>query len=410
MVNNSWKTVTLSQIGTFRKGSGISRAESNSGTLPAVRYGELYTVHNNYVRTYTSHISREVANQALRVHYGDVLFACSGETKEDIAKCAAIIDGSEVYAGGDIIVLSPTTEVDPIFLGFILNTQNVIQQRAQKAQGDAIVHISTDSIKSIEITLPGYEEQVRIAEALSDIDTLIVNLEKLIAKKKAIKQGAMQELLTGKRRLPGFDGEWKTETWGDVLSGFSSGATPYRGIPAYYKGNIKWVSSGELNYNVIHDTLEHISSEAADKTSLTMHPEGTFLMAITGLEAAGTRGSCALLGAPATTNQSCMAIYSTSKMTTSFLFHYYTLFGDELALKYCQGTKQQSYTAAIVKILPIIYPVDVDEQNAITAVLNDMNSEISALKEKLTKARFVKSGMMSELLTGHIRLIDKEDV
>ena len=410
MVNNSWKSVTLSQIGTFQKGSGISRAESNSGVLPAVRYGELYTVHNNYVRTYTSHISREVANKALRVHYGDVLFACSGETKEDIAKCAAIIDNSEVYAGGDIIVLSPTTEVDPIFLGFILNTPNVIQQRAQKAQGDAIVHISADSIKSIEITVPEYAEQIKIAKVLYDIDTLIVNLEKLIAKKKAIKQGAMQELLTGKRRLPGFDGEWKTETWGDVLSGFSSGATPYRGIPAYYKGNIKWVSSGELNYNVIHDTLEHISSEAADKTSLTMHPEGTFLMAITGLEAAGTRGSCALLGAPATTNQSCMAIYSTSKMTTSFLFHYYTLFGDELALKYCQGTKQQSYTAAIVKILPITYPVDIDEQNAITAVLNDMNSEISALEEKLTKALFIKSGMMSELLTGRIRLIDKEDV
>ena len=410
MVNNSWKSVTLSQIGTFQKGSGISRAESNSGVLPAVRYGELYTVHNNYVRTYTSHISREVANKALRVHYGDVLFACSVETKEDIAKCAAIIDNSEVYAGGDIIVLSPTTEVDPIFLGFTLNTPNVIQQRAQKAQGDAIVHISADSIKSIEITVPEYAEQIKIAKVLYDIDTLIVNLEKLIAKKKAIKQGAMQELLTGKRRLPGFDGEWKTETWGDVLSGFSSGATPYRGIPAYYKGNIKWVSSGELNYNVIHDTLEHISSEAADKTSLTMHPEGTFLMAITGLEAAGTRGSCALLGAPATTNQSCMAIYSTSKMTTSFLFHYYTLFGDELALKYCQGTKQQSYTAAIVKILPITYPVDIDEQNAITAVLNDMNSEISALEEKLTKALFIKSGMMSELLTGTIRLLDKEDV
>lgn len=173
MVNNSWKTVTLSQIGTFRKGSGISRAESNTGTLPAVRYGELYTVHNNYVCTYTSHISREVASKSLRVYYGDILFACSGETKEDIAKCAAIIDDSEAYAGGDIIVLSLTTEVDPIFLGFILNTQNVIQQRAQKAQGDAIVHISTDSIKSIEITLPRYEEQVRIAEALSDIDKRI---------------------------------------------------------------------------------------------------------------------------------------------------------------------------------------------------------------------------------------------
>ena len=115
MVNYSWKSVTLSQIGTFQKGSGISRAESNSGVLPAVRYGELYTVHNNYVRTYTSHISREVANKALRVHYGDVLFACSGETKEDIAKCAAIIDNSEVYAGGDFLFGSIQFFSAPIF-------------------------------------------------------------------------------------------------------------------------------------------------------------------------------------------------------------------------------------------------------------------------------------------------------
>lgn len=127
MVNNTWKTVTLDQIGTFQKGTGISRAESNSGTLPAVRYGELYTVHNNYIREYTSCVSREVASKALRVHYGDILFTCSGENKEDIAKCAAIIDNSEVYVGGDIIVLTPTEKVDPFFMGFILNTQSVIQ-------------------------------------------------------------------------------------------------------------------------------------------------------------------------------------------------------------------------------------------------------------------------------------------
>lgn len=219
----------------------------------------------------------------------------------------------------------------------------------------------------------------------------------------------MQELLTGKQRLPGFDGEWRTETWEEVLDCFSSGATPYRGIPSYYNGEIKWVSSGELNYNVIFDTLEHISIEAMEKTSLTMHPAGTFLMAITGLEAAGTRGSCALLGVPATTNQSCMAIYSTSKMNTEFLLHYYMLFGNELALKYCQGTKQQSYTATIVKTLPITYPVDVNEQVAISSILDDMNDEIDVLKGKLAKAMYIKSGMMSELLTGRIRLVDKED-
>ena len=153
------------------------------------------------------------------------------------------------------------------------------------------------------------------------------------------------------------------------------------------------------------DTLEHISTEAKEKTNLTIHPAGIFLMAITGLEASGTRGSCAILDAPATTNQSCMAIYGTDKMSTEYLFHYYVQHGDELAFQYCQGTKQQSYTAAIVKKLPIYYPEDVAEQNAIASVLTSMDNEVRALKQKLAKYRQVKQGMMQQLLTGKIRLM-----
>lgn len=215
----------------------------------------------------------------------------------------------------------------------------------------------------------------------------------------------MQELLTGKKRLPGFTGEWVSGKWKDVLGCFSSGATPYRGNSEFYKGTIKWVSSGELNYNYITDTLEHISYDAQTITNLTLHPAGTFLMAITGLEAAGTRGSCAILGTAATTNQSCMAIYGTEKMSTEYLFHYYVQNGDELAIQYCQGTKQQSYTAAIVKELPIYYPEDVAEQNVIASILSDMDKEIETLEQKLAKNRQIKQGMMQQLLTGKIRLV-----
>ena len=260
-------------------------------------------------------------------------------------------------------------------------------------------------IKNFPCAFPKLQEQNRIAEALSDVDSMISSLEKLIAKKKAVKQGTMQELLTGKKRLPGFTGEWVSGKWKDVLGCFSSGATPYRGNSEFYKGTIKWVSSGELNYNYITDTLEHISYDAQTITNLTLHPAGTFLMAITGLEAAGTRGSCAILGTAATTNQSCMAIYGTEKMSTEYLFHYYVQNGDELAIQYCQGTKQQSYTAAIVKELPIYYPEDVAEQNVIASILSDMDKEIETLEQKLAKNRQIKQGMMQQLLTGKIRLV-----
>ena len=261
-------------------------------------------------------------------------------------------------------------------------------------------------VKSIRLPIPPTKaEQQAIAEALSDADALIESLEQLLVKKRQIKQGTMQELLTGKRRLPGFDGRWRTRTLGDVLEACSSGATPYRGRPDYYQGNVKWITSGELNYNVITDTIEHISVEAVEKTNLKVHPVGTFLIAITGLEAAGTRGSCGIVGAPATTNQSCMALYPSAALKAEFLYHYYVLRGDELALKWCQGTKQQSYTAKLVRQLPIDLPACIEEQTAIATILSDMDADIAALQAKLAKARHIKQGMMQQLLTGQIRLV-----
>lgn len=120
--------------------------------------------------------------------------------------------------------------------------------------------------------------------------------------------------------------DWILCTFQDVLTTFSSGATPYRGIPEYYKGNVRWISSGELNYNKILDTVEHISQQAVRNANLRVHQPGTFLMAITGLEAEGTRGRCAFIGAPATTNQSCLAINGTERMCTEYLFWFYRSF------------------------------------------------------------------------------------
>ena len=402
MVNNSWKSVMLSQIGTFQKGSGISRAESNSGVLPAVRYGELYTVHNNYVRTYTSHISREVANKALRVHYGDVLFACSGETKEDIAKCAAIIDNSEVYAGGDIIVLSPTTEVDPIFLGFILNTPNVIQQRAQKAQGDAIVHISADSIKSIEITVPEYTEQVKIAKVLYDIDTLIVNLEKLIAKKKAIKQGAIQELLTGKRRLPGFNGEWKSVKLGDYCTVLRGGSP--RPIQAYLTSSSQganWIKIGDVREGdkYITSTAERIIEAGICKSREVF--VGDFI-----LSNSMSFGRPYILKIDGCIHDGWLVIQNYQESFDQ-QYLYYVLGSDFVKAQYiamAAGSSVQNLNKEKVSNVTLYKP-DIEEQQNIASILSNMDEEISGYEAKLAKYIGIKQGMMSELLTGRIRLV-----
>lgn len=198
--------------------------------------------------------------------------------------------------------------------------------------------------------------------------------------------------------------DWSVSDWSSVLDGFTSGATPSRAIKDYFKGNIRWITSGELNYNIIIDTIEHISKDAVKRTNLTVHPPGTFLMAITGLEAEGTRGSCGIIGKESTTNQSCLAIYGTSRLMIPYLFYFYVKYGDWLAKHYCQGTKQQSYTASLVKQLPIIYPPSIEEQRCITEVLSDVDNLISSLQKLIEKKKAIKQGAMQELLTGKKRL------
>ena len=198
--------------------------------------------------------------------------------------------------------------------------------------------------------------------------------------------------------------DWEIGYFGDVLCTFSAGATPYRGIPDYYNGKINWISSGELNYNVIYDTIEHISEEALRNTNLCLHAPGTFLMAITGLEATGTRGKCAFVGVPSATNQSCLAINGTNKMDIKYLYWYYRMYGDYLAFKYSQGTKQQSFTATIVKNLPITYPKQVIEQHRIASALTSIDNLISSLGKLIEKKKNIKQGAMQQLLTGKTRL------
>ena len=198
--SGKWEIKRLGQLGGFLKGRGVTRDESATGDLACVRYGELYTRHDNHIETYYSWISREVATTATRLEHGDVLFAGSGETKDEIGKCATFVDYMEAYAGGDIVILR-NKKADPMFLGYYLNTGPINRQKASKGQGDAIVHIGAEALADIQCTLPDLSEQTAIANILSDMDTEITALEAKLSKARQLKQGMMQELLTGRIRL-----------------------------------------------------------------------------------------------------------------------------------------------------------------------------------------------------------------
>lgn len=377
---------------------------------------------DNLIRT-TQKISNAYKRTQLKEN--DLVIPLRGKVGE-VGIIGKELVGANLTRGVALIALEG--DFIPQFIKQALCTEGSQNRLLNSMNGSALQEISIGTLRSFKISSPKHpEEQTVIANALSDVDALLTELEKLIAKKQAIKTATMQQLLTGKTRLPQFatytEGEkqeqrkstkpselgeipedWDVLLMDEVTDSLSSGATPFRGNPSFFKGSNRWITSGELKYGVINDTIEKISDEAIKKANLKVHPSGTFLMAITGLEAAGTRGSCGIVGKPATTNQSCMAVYPNKKLKSNYLFHWYVYNGEELALKYCQGTKQLSYTAGLLRTIPVLVPRDTNEQTAIATILSDMDNEIQTLEQRLAKTRQIKQGMMQELLTGRTRL------
>ncbi len=195
-----WNVKRLGKIGTFVKGKGIKKDEIVPEGLPCIRYGEIYTQYNDYVRGFHSFIPPKVAGESQRLRKGDLLFAGSGETAEEIGKCVAFLGDEEAYAGGDIVIFSPIGQ-DSMYLGYLMNHASVVKQKALLGQGDAVVHISARNLAQLNLRLPLIDEQTAIAQVLSDMDSENEALERKLSKYRYIKQGMMKELLTGKTRL-----------------------------------------------------------------------------------------------------------------------------------------------------------------------------------------------------------------
>ena len=198
--NDEWKKCNLGRIGKFLKGNGIRRDDLVDSGYPCILYGELYTTYRNYILNTISRIPRSITKVALPIETGDLLFTGSGETSEEIGKCSAYIGKEQAYAGGDIVVLR-SLDYDSVFLSHLMNHSSTVQQKSRLAQGDAVVHISAKHLSQIEIYLPPIEEQRAITSILLDMDNEIKSLQYRRDKIKQIKQGMMQQLLTGRIRL-----------------------------------------------------------------------------------------------------------------------------------------------------------------------------------------------------------------
>jgi type I restriction enzyme S subunit len=198
--HGEWEVKKLGEVGRFAKGKGIKKDEVVAEGAPCIRYGEIYTHHHDYIRQFRSFIPRSIAEQSQRLQKGDLLFAGSGETAEEIGKCVAFLGDEEAYAGGDIVILTPTGH-NSMYLGYLMNHASIVEQKARMGQGDAVVHVSARHLAQLNVRLPKDSEQTAIAEVLSDMDAELAALEQRRDKTRALKQGMMQELLTGRTRL-----------------------------------------------------------------------------------------------------------------------------------------------------------------------------------------------------------------
>ncbi|SFT00726.1 restriction endonuclease subunit S [Paenibacillus sp. 453mf] len=268
-------------------------------------------------------------------------------------------------------------------------------------QGTSIKGITKEELLSKSIFVPQIEEQAKIGKLFKQLDDTIDLHQHELTTLKQTKQGFLQEMFPAegasvpKIRFPGFTGDWEERKLGEVIDNQYNGQTPSRENTSFWEGDINWLSSGELNRGVVSKTIEKITEDGRKSANLKIVPKGTFVMAITGLEAAGTRGNCAKLGIDTTLNQSCMALYPNEKLlNSSFLFQWYRKVGQEYGLQYTQGTKQQSYNAELIKKLPIILP-SVSEQILIADFFDSLDNlitlhqrELDALKE--TKKAFLQ--------------------
>ena len=261
---------------------------------------------------------------------------------------------------------------------FQLLQQGNIQKHINKNSDSTINQITNADFKSIVIPWPSEaDERETIATALSDIDALITNLEKLIAKKKAIKQGAMQELLTGNRRLPGFDGEWKQLRIGDVLSighGMSQHKveTPSGRYPILATGGIIGRSDTFL----------------WNQPSVLIGRKGTI-------------DKPQYMETPFWTIDTLFYTRIKEKVCAKFIYYVFCMVN---WYDYNEASGVPSLSAKTIESIEIHMPC-YEEQNAIANLLTDMDVEIEEHIKKLIKYQNIKCGMMSELLTGRIRLV-----
>jgi len=398
VIPEDWEVKRLGTVAYFKNGKAHENYISEDG---------------NYIVVNSKFISSEgsVAKYSTRnfspANDGDITLVMSDiPNGKALAKCYLIRQNNRFAVNQRICSLS-AYGVDNTFLFYVLNRNSYF---LQFDNGVSQTNLRKDEVLSCLLPVPPTaNEQTAIAKVLSDIDALIESLDKLIAKKKLIKKGAMQGLLTGKRRLPGFSGEWEVKKLGEIgrpyggLSGkskkdFESGKYPY--IPFLNIMNNPVIDPEYFDFVNIH--LGE-NQNRAQKGDLFFNGSS---------ETPEEIGMCSVLldNIPDLyLNSFCFGFRLNKEVNANGLYLSYFFrsnVGRKLIFFLAQGATRHNLSKNSFLTLEIPYPRP-EEQTAIAQVLSDMDEEIEALEKKRDKYKMIKQGAMQLLLTGKVRLVKK---
>lgn len=398
---NPWHTRRIADLFSVKKSNTLSRDKLNyeQGACKDVHYGDVLVKYGCVLDLASSDVPYITNNDDVTGEYlcdGDVVFA---DTAEDLSvgKACEIAGASErkAVAGLHTIVLRPQPGLFASgFLGYYVNSRHFHETMIPFAHGTKVTSISSNDLLSLVIPIPPRPEQEAIAKTLDDIDSLIESLEILIAKKRDLREGLAQELLTGARRLPGFDGPWHQVNLQDALE-LCTETIPVSDIDeTTYVGteNMLKDKGGVVSFDK-HVTYANVREYLpGDILFSNIRP---YLKKIW---FADRSGGC---------SNDVLVLRSVDANLYDSHYCYLVLSRDDFfafVTNNSSGTKMPRGDKEAIKTYQMAIPKDIGEQRAIAQVLADLDNEIQETERKLDIYKQVKQGMMRELLTGRIRL------
>lgn len=315
-------------------------------------------------------------------------------------KCGNVnITSTKSWVSDNALIVIPKARYNVEYLSYLLEFLNLNDYANRNAQPV----ISGQIIYAIEAPYEDNEEhQEEIARTLSQFDTYIDDLAELIEKKKGIRDGALEDLISGKTRIVGFSGERKEYSINDITCEVITGGTPSTSRREYYGGNIPWLASTEIHQKRITKPTTYITELGLQNSSAKIAPEKSVLIALAGQ--GKTRGTAAYLTKPMALNQSLAALVTNEKCNSEFLYYLVESMYSSLRELSSGDGGRGGLNKKLIKGVLVTIPIDVDEQEAIANILFAMDEEIRDLETEREKIIQIREGAMDDLLTGRVRL------